>query len=194
MLNLACEAAFHRWKGLTIAIFRGRELKAWRDIGRVAEGFEAWRWLHGKILAVNAGVSRRALHSWRHRIVVENLCAKGLLGLCSKYDQVLHLNETLHARLVRKVLHAWHRVARKATLLANAELNALRVLSGYRFFIAWQQAIEQKRSNRATCNSYTRHYDRALLRSALGAWRIIRGYLNGDKILLRCFARTSSFL
>jgi hypothetical protein len=104
------------------------------------------------------------------------------------------MNETLHARSVRKALRAWHRVARKAALLAKAELNALRVLSGYRFFIAWQQVIERQRSNRATWNSYTRYYDRALLRSALAAWRIIRGHLNGDKILLRCFARTSSFL
>ncbi len=194
MLNMECEAAFHRWKGLTIAIYRGRELKAWRDIGRVAEGFEAWRWLHGKILAVNAGVVRRALHNWHHRIVVENLHTKGLLSLCSKYDQVLHRNAALHARLVRKALRAWRRVAAKATSLAKAELNALRVLSGYRLFIVWQRFSKQQRSDRATCNSYARHYDRALLRSALSAWRILRGHLNGDKILLRCFSHTNSFL
>ena len=194
MLNLACEAAFHRWKGLTIAIYRGRELRAWRDTGRVAEGFEAWRWMHGKILAVNAGVLRRALRAWHQRITAEKLCIQRLLGLCGKCDMALQKNGALHARLVRKALCAWRRVAHRAVLLANAELNAMRVLSGYRFFVIWQQFLDHKRSKRATLEAYARHYGRALLRSAFADWRIRRACLHGDKILLRCFFDSSDFL
>ena len=51
---------FNRWKGLVIAIHRGRELEAWRNGGRVAEGFKAWRWLHLKCLALHHGRLRRA--------------------------------------------------------------------------------------------------------------------------------------
>jgi hypothetical protein len=194
MQNLACETAFHRWKGLIIAIYRGRELKAWRDTGRIVEGFQAWQWLHGKIKAVNAGVVRRALHGWHQRVVAESLYQDGLLGLCGKEGSVLHKNVAIHSRMMRRTIRAWSQAGHRAAKLAKAHLNGLRVLSGYRYFIIWMQFLENRQANRATSRMYEKHHDRALLLKTFTVWRMLRASLYGDKILMKCFLRDSNFL
>ena len=192
--NLFAEMAFNRWKGLLIAINRGRELKALRDSGRIAEGFEAWRWILSKVRAVNAGVMRRAMHGWHQRVAAERLYRESLLHLCANEKKVLISSSKILTTLVRKAVRAWFKRAHKAALLEKARLNGLRVLSSYRLFVWWLKFMDVRRQHREVYNSYQMYRNRALMRHTFSNWRLFRAFAHGDRVLLVCFSQDNNVL